>query len=304
MKKVGFQGFEIGTLFYTLLLTVACCSLARPALADTHYVSLSGGHVAPYTNWVAAATNIQEAIDASSDGDTVLVNDGDYSTGGHVVYGTMTNRVAIDKAITVQSVNGSAVTIRAAPPGAEYYPLKPGTKWVYDYHNEMFSNNPKFVYSNATTGKMRARVVGEETTNGVAYIVMETSYENVFNMPPQRTLFRYADDGVHMAMTIRDEFVDTRLIAFPPSAGASWDYFDGVAGQRRIASVETVEAGGKRYENCLKIVRDFKDPVKQKTLTHEDYYAPGVGLIKFRLYQNNEMGVSDTRTELISNTVP
>ena len=36
------------------------------AFADTHYVSLSGSHTAPFTNWTTAATNIQAAIDVAS----------------------------------------------------------------------------------------------------------------------------------------------------------------------------------------------------------------------------------------------
>ncbi|MCO5062723.1 MAG: hypothetical protein M9963_12150 [Kiritimatiellae bacterium] len=117
MSEIGDRVRGIRLPFHILPLIAACCSLARPALADTHYVSLSGGHIAPYTNWVTAATNIQDAIDASSNGDMVLVSDGVYSTGGRVVHGAMTNRVVIDKAITVQSVNGPEVTmIKGAGP--------------------------------------------------------------------------------------------------------------------------------------------------------------------------------------------
>jgi len=71
-------------------------------LTGLHFVSLNSTNpVPPYTNWLTAATNIQDAVTVAAPGETVIVGAGTYANGGVVVYGQETNRVAITKAITL-----------------------------------------------------------------------------------------------------------------------------------------------------------------------------------------------------------
>ena len=78
----------------------------------TNYVSLAGSHIAPYTSWETAATNIQDAIIANSvPGGQVLVGSGSYNRGGVVAHRDLTNRIAVFNPIRVEAVNGPQQTL-------------------------------------------------------------------------------------------------------------------------------------------------------------------------------------------------
>jgi hypothetical protein len=86
--------------------------------AEVHCVSLgSTNPQPPYSTWATAATNIQDAVDVTVDGDEVLVTNGIYNTGGRIdnfgapVGNFLTNRLVITNSILVHSVNGPQVTV-------------------------------------------------------------------------------------------------------------------------------------------------------------------------------------------------
>ncbi len=91
---------------------VTATVMVHVALQPVHYVALTSPQpVAPYTSWATAARSLQDAADAAYPGGTILVSNGVYRAGGRVVYGTLTNRVAVTKPVTVRSLNGPAVTV-------------------------------------------------------------------------------------------------------------------------------------------------------------------------------------------------
>lgn len=94
-----------------LALILCVAFLAESGFAVTRFVwTNSPSPGSGYLTWQSAATNIQDAVNAASSGDLILVTNGVYAEGSSFA-GDMATRVAIAKAVTVRSVNGPVVTV-------------------------------------------------------------------------------------------------------------------------------------------------------------------------------------------------
>ena len=69
--------------------------------AQYMHVATNGFHVAPFTNWVTAATNIKDAVELAVNGSTILIGNGDYR---------LMQELVLPKAVTLQGVNGAGAT--------------------------------------------------------------------------------------------------------------------------------------------------------------------------------------------------
>jgi len=103
-----------------LFIVIGIFLTGLSAWAQTNYYVASGGSDASTgLSWIQAMKTIQAAVNLAVDGDTVRVSNGTYNTGGSVTPGyTLTNRVCITNAITVQSVNGAEVTFISGGSGS------------------------------------------------------------------------------------------------------------------------------------------------------------------------------------------
>jgi PKD repeat protein len=105
-NNFGVGGASFASITKTNLISVS------NAVHMTHYAGVAGAHVAPFISWSDAATNIQDAVDAASPGELVLVADGVYCGGyRRAPAGDSGARVSVAKPVTVQSVNGPGATM-------------------------------------------------------------------------------------------------------------------------------------------------------------------------------------------------
>ncbi len=94
------------------IITVSLGLTCVTAPADTHYVwTNSPSPMAPFTSWETAAHVIQDAVDAATNGDTVLVTNGVYYGSTRVTPGyLLRNRLVVTSDIAIRSVNGAEHT--------------------------------------------------------------------------------------------------------------------------------------------------------------------------------------------------
>jgi hypothetical protein len=95
-----------------VILTLELFLPVPRARGGTLYVDASSRTAAAsYDSWQSAAVTVQDAIDAASTGDEIVLTNGAYGTGGRVVYGMATNRVAVVGPFTARGVNWPQFTL-------------------------------------------------------------------------------------------------------------------------------------------------------------------------------------------------
>jgi hypothetical protein len=115
------------------------------------YVDASSANpIPPYTNWATASAVIQAAVDLANTGDTVLVTNGTYSTGGRQLFSfDITNRVAVTNGAIIQSVNGPSVTFIRGYQVPNFASITNAIRCVYLASNAVLSG---FTLTNGSAG--------------------------------------------------------------------------------------------------------------------------------------------------------
>src|ERR1044072_8612580 len=157
-----------------------------------------------------------------------------------------------------------------------YFPLVNGAKWEY---------TGRFIP--ATGGQYPARatihIEGMTLIRGRRYYKYVTSsdFPGAPNTPAKQEHVRYyrAEAGGIYFLPDNDlDGVERLGMPLPIRLGERW-----LSGAVEVTAENagTVEAGGHKYENCIKLT--YRQPGIPRT--NEDYYAPGVGLVK-SIYTN------------------
>ena len=189
--------------------------------AATNYVSLTGSDVPPYDTWAKAATSIQTAVDAASDGDTVLVADGTY---------THYRGTSITNGITLRSVNGATEST-----------IVGGNFGSCIYAGHQSATISGFTLKADSTGSVRgARILGATIENCVV-----TGNHIIDWGGAAKGAGIYVSGGVVRNCRIRDNHVAAYTsISFSPSAEGGGIYAENGAIIEDSFIIDNVAQGG------------------------------------------------------------
>ena len=107
LAKAFFNGWSGDTNGCTISSNKITVSMTQPRSimanfqVTTHYVSQNGSNVPPYASWGNAATNIQNAVNVSIDGERVWVTNGTYK---------LSSTISVTNGVRLESVNGPDYT--------------------------------------------------------------------------------------------------------------------------------------------------------------------------------------------------
>ncbi|MBU0716193.1 MAG: hypothetical protein KJ964_12630 [Verrucomicrobia bacterium] len=205
----------------------ACIQMAG---ATTNYVDRYGTNPTPnYTNWATAAVSIQDAVDVAilTPGNTVLVSNGVYDTGGTITPSyALTNRVCATAAITIQSVNGPNYTSIKGQPSPNGLMGTGAVRCVY------LAGGASLIGFTLTNGyAMTNGAVFYDRTGGGVWINASGSVSNCVMVG------NYAYDGGGGASLFGGGTLNNCII----SNNFSWGYGGGVY----------LYSGGAKMNNCI-----------------------------------------------------
>jgi hypothetical protein len=201
---------------------------------------------------------------------------------------------AIALALFVASCAGP-VPHASGPAGREYFPMLPGTHWVYKLHTGLFTSTKLDV-----TARGERPVRGSET--GIFVVEERADGSEIFGLEPSGFVgYRVADGYVTRVPAVEmgsDGVVHLfghdgmSILPLDPHPGQHWSdqvqLFDslGASKQSWTASVENVgrmHVPAGTFDDVIVVRSEHWDREWRETEplhSYEDYYARGVGLIR------------------------
>jgi hypothetical protein len=153
----------------------------------------------------------------------------------------------------------------------DYFPLADGAKWEY---TGRFSSASGREFSIRAT----ARVDGETLIDGKKYFKLVVTLDlsgvpDIGRRMEEVRYYRSDGDGLYFRPGNDPHSQDRLELPSAVSAGVKW--LSGTT-EVKAESAGTVQIGSRQYKDCLKVVIRGNDGARGV----ENYYAPGVGVVK------------------------